>query len=583
MEPTAPAGDTFRFGEFELDSRTGELRRGTARVRLRPQPLEVLAVLAGRSGQLVTREEIRRRVWGDATFVDFEQGLNHCIRQIRTALADTPASPRYIETLPRRGYRLIPSATRLPSRAGTPAGRTLLAVLPLESLSGDPEQEYFSDGLTDELITQLGRLGPERLGVIARTSIMRYKRTTKSVAEIARELSVEYLCEGTVRRHADRVRVTAQLIRARDETHVWADGFEAPLADILTLQGRLASAVVGQIRLRLAPGEAPPAPPSRRTVHPAAYEVCLRGRSFWNRRTRDDLYRALELFASAIERDPDYPEPLSGVADVHLSLLDYRFVPPNQALALAGAAAAGALRLDETFAEAHTSLGHAKLHAFEWAEAERRFRRAVELNPSYAAAHFYYANFLVVHRRFDEAVREATEALALDPVSPLAGMNLAIILFFAGRHDEALAACREALATDSSFPKVHDDLGRILLGGGETAAAVRAFRKAAALAGRDPHALASLAHALAVAGDVAASRKLLAGLDRTSRGRYIAAYDLAAVHAGLGDHAKALEWLERAHAERSSGLPVVAVDPRFSGLRGRRRFDELLSRLGLGG
>jgi TolB-like protein len=408
----------FGFDTFELDVQSGELRKNGTQVKLQLQPFKVLSLLVARAGHTVTREEIRRHVWGGETFVDYEQGLNYCIRQIRAALGESTAQPRYIETHPRRGYRFLILVVELPSGEAQSGDRITLAVLPLENLSGYQEQEYFADGLTDELITELSCQSPERLKVIARTSAMQYKRTKKGIDQIGRELGVDYIVEGAVRRDGGRVRITAQLVRVSDQTHVRANSYERQLQDVLLLQNELAVAITGQVQVKLVPHLRSQAAAEGR-VNPEAYEASLKARFLWNRRTRDDLYRTLELFSKAIEKAGDYAPAFAGLADTYLVLFDYGQIAPSEALGLATAAAVTALRLDERLADAHTALAHAKLHSLDWDGAEQEFRRAIQLNPGYAPAHAYYANLLTGRGRFDEGIAAAREALRLDPVSPV--------------------------------------------------------------------------------------------------------------------------------------------------------------------
>jgi TolB-like protein/Tfp pilus assembly protein PilF len=573
--------DRFGFDEFELDVQSGELRKNGAQVKLQLQPFKVLALLVARAGHTVTRDEIRRHVWGGETFVDYEQGLNYCIRQIRAALGEDTAKLRYIETYPRRGYRfLAPVVKLLPPGEAPSEARIMLAVLPLENLSADQEQEYFADGLTDELITELGRLSPQRLGVIARTSAMRYKRTTKGIDQIGRELGVDYIVEGAVRRDGSRVRITAQLIRVSDQTHVWAHSYERQLQDVLLLQSELASAIAAEVQVKLVPQPRSQAAAEHR-VNPEAYEACLKARFLWNRRTRDDLYRALEFFSKSIEKDRDYAPAFAGLADTYLVLLDYRHIAPNEALALATAAAVNALRLDERLADAHTSLAHAKLHALDWDGAEQEFRRAIQLGPGYAPAHFYYANLLTGHSRFEEGIAAAREALKLDPVSTVAEANLAILLYIAGRLDEALESSRKAIEMEPGLPIAYDDLGRILLEKGASSEAIAALEKAVSLSHRSGRYLSSLGYAYGVTGRADLAREILAELTERSKQRYVASSDFAFVNAGMGERDQAIYWLERACEERDSHLPFLQVDPRLASLRADPRFKALLKRLGL--
>ena len=569
----------FEFHNFELDVRSGELRKAGKSIKLQLQPFKVLALLVSRAGQIVSRVEICRHVWGAETFVDYEQGLNYCIRQIRAALGEQEGKT-CIETHPRRGYRFLPSVKELPFGESRPAGRVMLAVLPLENLSGNQEQEYFADGLTDEIITVLGGLWPQRVGVIARTSAMQYKRTTKRIDQIGRELGVDYLIEGAVRRDGNRVRITAQLIRASDETHVWANGYERQLQDVLFLQTELASAIAAAIEVQLGAGPRSQATSERR-VDPDAYEACLRARFHWNRRTREDLYRALEFFARSVEKDRDYAPAFAGLADTYLVLLDYRYVAPGEALAMATAAAVNALRLDEGLADAHTSLAHAKMHALDWGGAEQEFRRAIQLGPGYSLAHFYYANFLIGRSRFEEAIAEAREAVRLDPVSMVAEANLAILYYNAGRYDEALRECRKALQMDPNLARPHDDLGRILLEQGAWSEAIAALEKAVSLSNRSARFLSSLAYGYGITGRNDLAREILDELTEMSKQRYVAWSDFAFVHAGMGERDQAIQCLQHACEDRDSHLMALKVDPRLASLREDTRFKALLIRVGL--
>ena len=570
----------FGFDAFELDTESSELCKNGALVKLQLQPFKVLALLVARAGHTVTRDEIRQHVWGRETFVDYEQGLNYCIRQVRTALGEDMTEPRYIQTYPRRGYRFLSRVVQLPSRESQSEDQIMLAVLPLENLSGSQEEEYFADGLTDELITEVSRLSPQRLRVIARTSAMQYKRTMKGVGQIGKELGVDYIVEGTVRRDGSRVRITAQLILVSEQTHVWAYSYQRQLHDILLLQSELASTIAGEVQSKLVPQLTSPAAAEYR-VNPDGYEACLKARFLWNRRTGDDLYRALEFFSKSIEMAPNYAPAFAGLADTYLVLLDHRQIVPHEALALATAAATNALRLDERLVDAHTSLGHAKLHALDWDGAEREFQRALQLNPGYAPAHFYHASLLTGRCRFEEGIAAAREALRLDPVSTAAGARLARLLYIAGRLDDALQANDKVIEMEPNLPIAHDDRGRILLAKGASSDAISALRKAVSLSHRGGRYLASLGYAYGVTGRKDLAREILIELTAESQPRHIESFDFALVNTGLGECDQAISWLERACQEHDSHLPLLQVDPRLASLRSEPRFKALLKRVGL--
>lgn len=566
----------MRFDTFELDLASGELCRGETPLRLQPQPLKVLVLLASRAGQLVSREDLQKEIWTDDTFVDFDQGLNYCIRQIRAALCDNAATPRFVETVPRRGYRFVAPLQTVP----TPhARRVMLAVLPFRNLSGDPEQEYFSDGLTEEMIAQLGRLNPDRLGVIARTSAMRYKHADTSIEVIGRELAVSHVLEGSVRRSASRVRVTAQLIRVSDQTHLWAQSFERAIHDILSLQSDVAHAIATEIGVQLTP-EVRGRLASPRAVESGVYEAYLKGRYFWKKRSREALQTSVRYFSQAIDSDPGYAPAYAGLADVHLTQLDYNYLPPRDAFALADRVLLDALRLDNTLAEPHTSLGHLRLHQFDWAAAGRQFTRAIELNPGYDTAHYYYANLLAAFGRFDEALAEANRALELDPISPNTRQNRLFILYLARDYARALEQVTETFEMDPAYTALYYYLGLVYERQGAYSRALEAFEKVS----RTPHrrgatVLAAVGYTHARAGNRDKAIDVLRQIEELSAREYVSSYDLALLHLALGDAPGAFSRLSQAYDDYSSFLPFLNVDARLDEVRGDPRFQALVDRM----
>jgi TolB-like protein/Tfp pilus assembly protein PilF len=574
-EPIKAVGHRLRFGLFELDLESGDLWRGTDLVRLEPQPLKVLLLLAGRPGQLVQRKEIQGQIWPNDTFVDFEQGLNYCIRRIRAVLGDSAESPRFIETIPRRGYRFV--ARVEPPRAA----RALVAVLPFENLSGDAEKEYFSDGLTEEMISQLGRLNPTQLGVIARTSAMRYKRTDKSIDVIGRELGVSYVLEGSVRQTVDRVRVTAQLVQVSDQTPVWTDSFERGVGDLLALQSDVAHAIARQIGVQLTAGEKVRLAEPRR-VESEAYEAYLKGRYFWKRRSRDALEKSVHYFQQAIAIDSAFAPAYAGLADVRLTQLDYDYLAPREAFARAQEALTSALRLDETLAEPHASLGHLRLHQLDWTAAERAFARAIELNAGYDTAHYYLSNLLAALGRFEEALAEAARAVVCDPMTANTRQNRMFILYLARRYDQAEAEGTETLEMDPAHASVHYYLGLVYERQGAYDEALRAFARVspgAPTPGR--RVLAATGYTHARAGERTAALETLKSLEALAKNQYGSSYEMALVHVALGDWDRAFELLSNAFEERSSFLPFLSVDPRLDEVRTDERYHALVARLRL--
>jgi len=547
-------------------------------VPLAPKVADALRLLIENAGSVIGKDELLKNIWPD-TFVG-EGSLTRTISILRKALADDSGGQDYIVTIPKRGYRFAApiSETSGPKARPVPE-KLMLAVLPFENLSGNKKQEYLSDGLTEELITQLGRLNPERLGVIARTSAMQYKSTRKSIQQIGRELGVAYVLEGSVRRAGNRVRVTAQLIQVSDQTHLWAQGYEREMRDILTLQRQVSQAVAKEIEIKLARQE--PSRLNAGAINPAAYETYLKGRYLWNKRTLDSLENSVRYFERAIELDPGYERAYAGLADSYLTLHDDGHLPPRKALASAKRAAAKGLRIDKTLAEAHTSLAHAHLHEFNWPAAGAEFKRAIELNPNYPAAHFYYANYLVARECLDEAIAEAQRAQALDPVSLPAGSNTASVLYHARLYGLAIEQSLKVLDMDRNFARAHEDLGRAYEQKGMYEQAIRALRTAVTNSGRSPAYLGSLAYAYAVSGHRKEAAKLFEELRNIARKRYVSAYVFALVCAGLKDKDGAFAWLRKACDEYSSALIFLKVNPRFAALRSDARFHDLLRHVGL--
>ena len=458
------------------------------------------------------------------------------------------------------------------------AKRMMLAVLPFKNLSGNKKHDYFSDGITEEMITQLARISPERLGVIARTSAMQYRSTDKSVRQIGRELGISYILEGSVRRSGNRVRIAAQLIKVSDETHLWAETYERKLGDILSLQNDVARAAVLEIKLKLEPRERDRLVGAA-VVDPQAYEAYLQGRSLLNRRTFEALNKSVQYFQKAIQRDPHYAVAYAGLADSYLALMDCGHLSADDATSKADAAARKAVQIDDTLAEAHTSLGHSAFHRFNWPTTEMEYRRAVELNPNYAAAHYYYSNYLSAVGRAEEALAEARIALALDPVSLVASSNLSDLLYNAGRYEQAVEQALRVLEVDPTFYRAYGDLGRAYEQQGKLPQAMAAFRKIVTASGRSPAYLPQLAHAYGLAGERERATKLLQELQRLSKRQHVAPHAFAVVFAGLGDKEQTLAWLQKAFTARDEALPFLRVNPRLAFLHDDARFQDLVLRM----
>jgi TolB-like protein/Tfp pilus assembly protein PilF len=473
------------------------------------------------------------------------------------------------------GYLVLIRGTPAPSAPG----RVMLAVLPFENLSGDPEQEFFSDGLTEEMITELGQLHPDRLGVIARTSSMAYKGAKKTAAQVASELRVDYLLEGSVRREGERVRISAQLIRAADQTHLWAQNYDRGLGGVVEVQSQVARAIAERIQLALDPDRRR-SPQRTQLVHPGAHEAALRGRYFLERRTPDDLRKALADFERAVGLDPGYALAYVGLADTHILSATYADVPPAQAMALARQAVLKALALDEQLPEAHAWLGIIlSEYDWDWAGAEQHFRRAIDLNANFAYAHKLYAEYLSYVGRFDEAIAEARLARQLDPLSIVTNALVGVVLYRARRYDEALAELKQTIDMDPDHPMPYLPQGLAYTMKGMHAEAVGALERGLALTPDSTEMIAQLAHAHARAGALARTRAALEELRTRSRQGHVSPFSFALVHVGLGERQEAIDWLERAYQDRDWYLCVLKTEPILDALRPDRRFQDLLRRL----
>jgi TolB-like protein/Tfp pilus assembly protein PilF len=583
MSSAAQDSPVIRFGAFELDAANGELRKAGISLKIHPQPLRVLLLLAEHPGRAVTREEIQHCLWGDNTFVDFERGINFCVNQIRATLGDDAEKPRYVETLPRRGYRFIAPVKvgvgqladeSISERPADPALRSL-AVLPFENLSGDPEQDYFADGTTDALITELGKISALR--VISRQSTMQYKSTKKTVPQIARELMVDALVEGSVLRVGDRVRVSAQLIEAMPERHLWANSYDRQVSDVLALHGEMARTVAKEIKVILTPQEETRLAGGR-ALNPAANEAYFRGRFFLDRRTKENLDQAQADFQQAIELDPTFAPAYASLSEVYLSLVLYDPTHQTELFAKARTASLAALELDDSLSAAHYTLAVNRLSEWDWSGAEAGYLRAIEVNPSNASAHWWHADLLIFQGRMTEAEAELQRAEELNPVSLEIFSAATAFLYYAHRYDEFIQRSRQWLVRDPNLGWIyHHCLGAAYVQMGRKEEAVVELREAFKTSTMYEHTAAELANALAVAGN---REEALQILDRVE---YVPwrTFGAALVHTGLGDTDEAFRWLEKAIELRAPFVTLIKVDPRFDSLRSDPRFPKLLRRMNL--
>jgi len=565
---------TIRFGAFEVDLRAGELRKQGAKVKLQEQPLQVLQILLENPGEVVTREELQRRIWPSDTFFDFDHGLYNGIKRLREALGDSADTPYYIETLARRGYRFIGRLD--PGSTSTPSPIRSLAVLPLEDLSHDPEQEYFAEGMTEALITTLAKIG--ELRVVSRTSIMLYKGVRKPLREIARELEVDAIVEGTVLRAGDRVRITAQLIDASKETHLWSESYDRDLRDVLALQAEVAQSIGREIRIKITAADQARIAEVH-PVEPDAYEAYLRGRYHWNRRNAEGLGKAVQYFQQAIACNQTYAAAYSGLADCLSNLSWLCIFSPENGCAKAKELAAQALETNPSLAESHASLAWATLiYDHDFRAAEREFERSIELNSHYAHAHHWFGLYLGLTGRYEEGYTELKRAIRLEPHS-IMNQTLGFILVFNRRYDQAKEQFEKALELDPNFFQAYWGLGAADLYKSQHQSAIAAMEKAVQLSGRAPLFLATLGEAYAAGGYSQEAQKILDQLQDVAKDRYVTPYGLAHIHAALGKKEDALHWLETAYQEHAVHMMCLKADPRFDDLRPDPRFQNLLRRM----
>jgi TolB-like protein/DNA-binding winged helix-turn-helix (wHTH) protein/Flp pilus assembly protein TadD len=629
--PTKP--NIVSFGAYEFNPNSRELRREGMRVRLEGQPLAILEVLLERPGELVTREELQKRLWPEDTFVDFEHSLNAAVKRLRAGLNDSADQPRYIETLARRGYRFVApvggsvaereseKAVVVPpepqAQAAVGSGRRLLwlvvvaavcvlglagwgwrlwrnrqatpalppvrslAVLPLQNLSGDPTQEYLADGMTEELIGRLANI--HGLRVISRTSAMHFKNTQLSVPEIAKTLGVDAIVEGSVIREGNQVRVHAQLIRGTSDEHIWAGEYQREYGSLLALQDEVARSIAERIEVSLTPEERQTLA-STHPVDPEAHEDYLKGRYYFNQRTRDAMNKSIGFFQQAIAKDPKYALAYCGLADAY-ALLGFRGgFPSKDALSRAKAAALKAIELDDTLAEPHASFAFiAETHEWDWATAEREYKRALELNPGDARAHHWYAGYLMYVGRFEEGIAEAKRARDLDPLSLPVNNALAGRLLVAGRIDEALAQLRQTLEMDPHYAPAHQTLGWAYLNMGKHHEAIQEFQQALQLSGADDKdIMLDLGFAYATVGNREEARRILTKLKKLHEQGLVPSGSIAILYGALGELDEAFAWLEKAYEERDPELTYLKVPGRrFAPLRHDARFQQMVHRMGL--
>jgi TolB-like protein/DNA-binding winged helix-turn-helix (wHTH) protein/Tfp pilus assembly protein PilF len=625
------AAPIYRFGKFELCS--GELRTDGVRVRMQEKPLLLLTALLENPQQMVTREELRHRLWSNGTFVDYEQGINVAVNKVRDSLGDSADAAEYIETIAKKGYRFLLTveivepavqprttfsepAPPAPASTQTEVGRTgpstlsrlilstlliavvlavvaivvymrlrrpaalqikSIAVLPLQDLSADPGQEYFADGITEELITNLAQSLPLR--VISRTSVMRFKKTTEPITQIARELGVDAIVEGAVARSGNRVTVTAQLIDASEDRHLWAQKYDRNLGDLLEMEAELSQEIAKQVRGTLAAPQEIKAAKSR-PVNPQVYELCLLGRFHWNKRTASDLAKSAEYYQQAISRDPNYAPAYAGLANAYVLMPSYDSVDLRESYAKAAAAARHALDLDGGSAEPHATLGLIGISdgRADWIQTGHEFERALELNPNLATAHHWFSFYLFFSGRRDQALAEIEVARQLDPLSAVVNADEGQFLYATKRFEEAKARLRQAIALAPTFGQPHAALALVELKDQHPSNAAREAHIALVMDPNNPAMMAESGCVLAMTGQKAEARKLLAELNDLARKGKALPWLGAFIHIGLGERNEAIKaLLETENRRFGARFAGFELDPLFDELNSDPRYQRLIA------
>jgi TolB-like protein/DNA-binding winged helix-turn-helix (wHTH) protein/Flp pilus assembly protein TadD len=627
--------DRLQFGEnFELDWRAYELRISGQSARLSRIPMELLCLLAERQGELVTRDEIVERIWGKKVFVDTDNSINAAVRKLRQVLGDDPENAQFVQTVTGRGYRFIAPVVRpavessvssgpvvpllvlpqLGSRsrpkwvlvvglaltliailyfyfwrvrqtsAESPQPRLMLAVLPFENFTGDPSQDYFSDGLTEEMISQLGNLDPKHLGVIARTSVMHYKHTQAPLDQIGKELGIQYVLEGSVRRDSEKVRITAQLIQVKDLSHVWARQYDRELSSLITLQGEIAQQVANEIQITLGNREhMEPQVVNQPPLNPGifeAYDLYLKGRYFWNKRTPQAFEQAIDYFQQAVAKNPSDARSYAGLADSYALMSGYRLTPQTETMPKARVAALRALELNGELAEAHTSLALiSENYDWDWQKAETEFRRAIQLNPNYATAHEWYAEYLAYQGRFAEAFAESERARQLDPLSLIIAADDGAILYYSRQYDMAIAKFRAVQEMEPNFFRARMvDAAYIEKGRFKDAIAdVETWTGPE----DEPWRLMMMTCIYSRSGDQARASTEAEKLFQVYKNRIMDPSPILFAYIAIGNKDEAFKWLERAYVQHSNLLTSMKVNPFYDSLRDDPRFSDLMRRVKL--
>ena len=581
----------YEFGPFRIDMRRYLLLKGEELLPLSPKAFKTLLVLVENRGRVVEKEELLDTIWPDS-YVE-ESNLAQNVFVLRRVLGEEKSEHRYIVTIPGAGYRFVAPVLEIdaaesvraqparpaPNETGETGAVTSIAVLPFKSLAGEGGDEFLGLGLADALITRLSNL--KRVAVRPTTSVLKYHDKKHDPVSVGRELNVESLLDGIFQRDGDRIRVSVQFVRVSDGAILWAAKFDESFTNIFSIQDSISEQVAGALVLKLS-GEEQSRLRKNYTDNTDAFQLFIRGRYFWNLRTVEGLKKGIEYAQQAIALDPTYAPAYVGIADCYNLLPGYGGFAPKESFPRAKAAIMRALEIDDSLAEVYASLGFVNYrYEWDWDEAERNFRRSIELKPGYATAHHWYGESLAANARFDESLAALERAQELDPLSLPINTDFAQTLFFMRRFDECEAWLRKTLEMDQRFVRAHIIRGAALEQLGEYAEAASALERAAELSGRNHFALSGLAHVYALAGRKKAAREILRHLEKSSQETYVSAYNRAVIHAGLDEKEKAITALEQAVQLRDVWLVWLGVNPRFDTLRAEPRFADLLRSVGL--
>ncbi|HLG13403.1 MAG TPA: winged helix-turn-helix domain-containing protein [Blastocatellia bacterium] len=574
-------GQSYRFGDFTLEASEHRLRRKGEEVPLRPKAFETLLYLVERHGHLVEKDELLERLWAETAVT--EGVLTHCITEVRQALQDEAHNPRYLKTIPRVGYKFIGKVEKIASAAQAPepvkTGTHAIAVLPFVNLSAEPENEYLCDGLAEELINGLTKV--RELRVVAHSSSFSFKGQSVDAREIGWKLNVGWVVEGSVRKVASRVRISAQLINAADGYHLWSEQYDRQMEDLFAIQDEISLAILERLKVKLL-GREKASLVKRYTEDLEAYHLYLKGRYFWHRRYEGFMQKAQESFQQAIERDPLYAPAYTGLADTYNSLGVWGFMAPGDVFPRARAMAHKALEIDDTLGEAHASSAFVNLfYDWDWAAAERGFKRASELSPGYALSHLWYAHYLSLVGRFDEAIGEAKQAQFFDPLSPIINANVGWTYYLIREYGRAIEELRKTLHLDPHCGMAHLYMGYTYAQAGRYEEAIEALQRAIDTTERMSWTAESLGYVYGLAGKRERAEKILHESETLSKERYVPSSALALIYLGLGEHDKVFEWLDRAYDERDALLPWLSQMPEFDAVRSDPRFRDLLRRMWL--